>query len=96
MELAARGARVTFVALRFSGLRGFRRDPGNLTELQAFTDTYSVADSPRPIVIQYPSTTAGGGGRSVELSFGPNFGGVAFSYETVAGFIHHARRGARR
>lgn len=27
----------------------------------------------------------------MELSFGPNFGEVAFSYETVAGFIRHAR-----
>lgn len=87
----ALGAQRSFVALRFSGVRGFHRDPGNLAELQAFTDTYSVADSPRPIVIQHLSMTGDESGRSVELSFGPNFGGVAFSYDAVAGFIRHAR-----
>lgn len=87
----APGAQRSFVALRFSGVRGFHRDPGNLAELQAFTDTYSVADSRRPIVIQHLCTTGDDSDRSVELSFGPNFGGVAFSYGAVAGFIRHAR-----
>jgi hypothetical protein len=87
----APGAQRSFVALRFSGVRGFHRDPGNLTELQAFVDTYSLADSPGPIVIQHLSTTGDDSDRSAELSFGPNFGGVAFSYDAVAGFIRHAR-----
>jgi hypothetical protein len=87
----APGAQRSFVALRFSSVRSFRRYPGNLAELQASTDTYSTADSPRPIVIQHLSTTGDDDGRCVELSFGPNFGGIAFSYDGVAGFIRHAR-----
>lgn len=86
----ASGAQRSFVALRFSGVRGFHRDPGDLAELQAFTDTYSVVDSPRPIVLQHLRATGSGSDRSVELSFGTNFGGVAFSYDAVAGFIRHA------
>lgn len=69
------GAQRSFVALRFSSVRGFRRYPGNLAELQASTDTYSTADSPRPIVIQHLSTTGGDDGRCVELSFGPTSAG---------------------
>jgi hypothetical protein len=45
----------------------------------------------RPIVIQHLSSTGDDDGRCVELSFGPNFGGIAFSYDGVAGFIRHAR-----
>lgn len=40
---------------------------------------------------QHLCTTGDDRDRSVELSFGPNFGGVAFSYGAVAGFIRHAR-----
>lgn len=89
------GVQRSFIALRFSGVRGFRRDPGSIAELQAFADTYSVADSPRPIVIQHLSATGGGDDRSVELSFGPNFGEIAFSYDVVAGFVRHARAEVR-
>lgn len=86
----APGAQRSFVALQFSGVRSFRREPGDLGELRPFTDAYSVANSPRPIVIQYLSTTGDGSDRSVELWFGPNFGGVAFSYDATAGFVRHA------
>ena len=87
----APGAQRSFVALQFSSVRGFRRYRGNLAELQASADTYSTADSPSPIVIQHLSTTGDDGDRHVELWFGPNFGGVAFSYGGMAGFIRHAR-----
>lgn len=87
----APGAQRSFIALRFSDVRGFRRDPGNLAELQAFTNIYSVADNPRPIVIQHLSSTSGGHDRSLELLLGPNFGEIAFFYDAVAGFVRHAR-----
>jgi hypothetical protein len=87
----ALGAQRSFIALRFSGVHDFRRDPGNLAELQALTDSYSVADSPRPIVIQHLSVVVGRHDRSVELSFGPNFGEIAFFYSSVAGFVRHSR-----
>ena len=87
----APGAQRSFVALRFSGVRSFRRDPGDFAELQAFTGTYSLAGSPRPIVIQHLRATGSAGDRSVELWLGPNFGGIAFSYDALTGFVRHAR-----
>ena len=84
-------AQRSFIALVFSGVRRVRRDPGNLAELQEFVESYSIADHTRPIVIQHLTRCGCGERRSLELSFGVNFGDVAFAYDTLAGSTRHAR-----
>lgn len=83
-------AQRSFLALRFSDVHGFRRDPGNLPELAACHSAYSLVDSPRPCVIQHVSLTRHGEVRALQLSLGPNFGEIAFTYLAVAGFVRHA------
>lgn len=86
----ARPGQRSFVALRFFGVRGFHRVPGNLIDLQEFAEVYSITDLQRPFVIQSVNTTDGEHDRRMEISLGSNFGEIAFHYDSVKAIIRHA------
>lgn len=84
----APGAHRSFLALRFGGVRDFRREAGKFRELQGFRHDYAIGDGVPPIVIQHIRSTAGDH-RAFEAWFGWDFGGIAFSYRTLAGLARH-------
>jgi hypothetical protein len=87
----APGAARSFCALRFDGVDRFAREPGNLTELQAFARRYELTDGTRSIVVQALKTIGSGGTRTLEAWFGPNFGGLSFRFAAVTAFVRHTR-----
>ena len=85
----------SFVALRFTGVDRFYREPGTLVELQLFGSRYELVDDARPIVIQGLRTAPAGAARTLELDLGPSFGALSFRFTAVTAAVRHAAAEAR-
>jgi hypothetical protein len=84
-------AQRSFVYFSLSDVRDFRRELGDLAELQKFINTYSLAEHPRSIVVEHVASVVRNGTHILELWFGANFGGVNLSYAAATAFVRHAR-----
>ncbi len=79
-----------FVAFRFFGVRDFVRERGDLSWYEDVVDSYTSADYEASVVIQHVSSSKELGRRSVELWFGPNFGGIRFSCDELKVTVRYA------
>ncbi len=79
----APGSSRAFARCRFSGVREFVREPGDLKRLGPFGPTYSLRSTSHSIVIESIKLDVDDSRREIDLWFGWNFGGVRFKYDSV-------------
>lgn len=91
----ASGSDRAFLRLVFGGVRDYRRELGMRKELQGFTTDYSTKLTVGSTVVQSVMLKEEAGSMLVELWFGPGFGQVSFTSESVVGQVRNARARVR-
>jgi len=86
----AQGAHRAFVGVVYSGVTEFHRQLGGLAKHHRFRDDYQLEPDMGPIVIQHVEATPHPSGTVQEFWFGPSFGGITFTFDSVEGFIRNA------
>lgn len=79
----APGSSRTFVRCRFTGVRDFVREPGDLKRLGPFGPSFCLRAITGSVVIQHVKLDRDSAGGSFELGFGWNFGGLRLKYDFV-------------
>jgi len=87
------GVKRAFVALVFSGVNNVSRQLGDLAETHRFQERYSSEPGVRRIVVQDIEAKPDAGRTFQDIWFGPNFGGVTFTFEKVEGFLRNCAPG---
>lgn len=85
------GSDRAFAAFVFDGVTSFIRESGNLSRFNRFVRAYRAMDNETPIVVQNIRTNEHEKKSRVECWFGPNFGGIRFTYNSVAAFVRDAK-----
>ena len=74
----------TFLRVCFGNVSGFRRIPGLWAKAQRFRKSYTVRARPGTFVVQSVRVDHGVRPMRISLGFGDDFGGIAFSCESIS------------